>query len=513
MLNQGVKMVKSQDRMFCLWRYLGLYVFPILSVVVLGCGWNTKIVPDEQAGIVAHTVIKELEGPKTMFDKALPGAAANSSRYEAHVDMSVNMKGYLTDNDSNFRKCLDTLTQYCAGRIQVKPFGTVREGGVELGATLSPTELVDPANYDRRDSDLASVIQTFTNQMDVSHLVFTDGVQWNVTNQNYYGDVKCAVDGFMREGGSVALMVFRSSFQGEYTSLTRLRNGEHRLKCVMSMESKEPGRPFVLWAFFKKGDSYSELSRLLEGHGLVPESTIAITGSEIDMRPWDLQRKTAKGIEEGRAVGDPLLRPFCSYSLYDLRPFSLFMVNKKAIDADGYAPLQFELSLVDAITNKIEKAGADAQCEWLKKNVSVDLQCWPVALQKGRYVVTNKITNLNFKNNEKYQFYVPEWPQEKARGKKQVGQQDEPLLPPVKSKSVYLKVNVARPQSEATLFVWVLTLKFGYADDLIPDALTTNDDSAPNSVDRVYCLRPMMGAAMGSACVPARTMILTKWSK
>jgi hypothetical protein len=260
-----------------------------------------------------------------------------------------------------------------------------------------------------------------------------------------------------------------------------------------------PDRPFILWAFLRRGDTVDELLQILSIDKLKPEYVFRMQGNEIKAIPL-----TCTSASKGMPRRIRSLRSTVTYYPSDLQPFTSFDLDRRATDDRGYTPLEFELLPTAENRKMIAAMGAEvsagSQVEWIKNNIEPRLQCWELRRGKDRKWVPREVEDLNYSvsSNREYVFFE-EHP-------------DGPLKPGDPS-HICVRFRIKKPTPKGRYYAWVLTLNLRkrYADDLIPERYSTDDDSTPEHANRILNLRPMMGTVLDGVCVPGRLYFMTDW--
>lgn len=280
-----------------------------------GCG-ERQIIPDHEALRCAHDIFNQLDASKQSLVKDVTSPDAKAYPVTLWVDMSASMYGYLTEPDSRFRQVLKPLTSRLSANLEIKGIGKPRDGS---SVTSKPEirDLLNQANYDRKDSDFGPVIRRFASQPRRIHLMLTDSVEWRKETLEHYGDLARAANEALKPEGEFALLVFRGSYKGAYSSAILAGHpppNAARTWYVVDYDTR--GRPFTIWAFLPPGASIESIKKHLKSHNLE-------AGLKLNLHEGDILPRLAIKIpaQQGQRRGERLLRDAQLVHSPDLKSF------------------------------------------------------------------------------------------------------------------------------------------------------------------------------------------------
>jgi hypothetical protein len=472
------------------------FVGLLFLLVLTGCG-SREIIEDKEVIRCARDIVQQLESSKQSLFKNTTGSSDTEFPATLYVDMSASMYGYSAESDSKFRQVLKAITSRLAKDLELRAIGTPRDG-TSSSSHLEVRDALNQANYDRKDSDFGPVIRSFSEQPERIHLMLTDSVEWHPQTIEHYGDITRSANQFFKKGGRFALLIFRGSYKGAYSSVVladrgRGQSGLPRTHYLVDYETDN--RPFTLWAFLPPKASIDDITKHLKAHGIEP--ALPLDFRETDIIP-ELAHERIR--ESGQRRTQRILRDIQTVHSPDLRSFPKATVIS-SVTQDGYFPLQFDLAC-NAMLLKTVGGKHEALAQWLSENVIAELQCWELVRQPGGSFTNNRIRadSLDFQG-------PPE-----IRG----SAMESEAAAPEAAKKARLIIKVRKPSGDsgkAKVYMWVLTLRLSKdgCGKLIPPEYTTNDDSTPEQRDRILNLAPMIGAVASGNYLLGRSIAVTEW--
>jgi hypothetical protein len=277
-----------------------------------------------------------------------------------------------------------------------------------------------------------------------------------------------------------------------------------------------PVRPFLVMAFLPRGQTLEHfLSKL--GANVQPERTIGLTGGTVSVKLADqvLFTPATDALQNANATPEPprkrdlfwenthqLLRPA------GFQPVEIVRVKQTLLSSAKFYPLELQLTPGAKLIN----AGTFQPTDWSRfyKALSPELECWAVnrktlARQRGDAPAPAKGAE-------------PEPLLTKVKLALDKPSLVEPPGPAADETSARLRIPVRRPVTvsghpAARHFVWIATLRPDptACEMLVPEEMSTEDDSDPNNITRILNLRRLVRAVLDENYIPARQDFFTEW--
>jgi hypothetical protein len=484
----------------------------LLTLMTLLSG-ETRIVPSEaEARAIADAILPQVQGSH----RSLVAEPETNLTMTLHVDMSASMGGYVRP-DTTFLKVIDYLTRqwtprtravgamYPAGKDYIEDQGFFRE----------------PANY-QGAHDMSATIREFAKEPSRMHLLVTDSQPWDSGNNPAYDKIAGAINGFLTQGGRCVLILYRSAYRGFYPSpmFGPQANNQVFYDCT--------NRPFAVWLFAHGGCA---LNRVVTD--LANQSGDLHWAAKIQFGEPDLLLSLADRTLPGEAFGK-MGKEIGSIDFVRtgkevgrVRDYQQIRVRKKALDDQGYVPLQFDVS-------PFSRDLLDKNWEHLRRGLSVSLDCWELPEKPlsdadgGRNGKTKaksstgvpetthligttnvvgskpiKLEKLRHLELEHSLYFVTNTPTTNA-----VGAVTPETVKP------RLVVAVPRPGT-ARRYAWVMTVGSKYNGSLLvlPRGFSTPDDRDANQCDRILKLDEMLNVVAGQTEKWGAVLFLSEYPK
>jgi len=496
-----------------LFLFVAVMVFVGLLVLFALLPASSGVMSEAEARAIAGAILPQVTGSHC----GLVTDSETNLTVTVHVDMSDSMAGYVRP-DTTFLKMIDYLARQWSPRLRAASTHYSGLDGRDYREDVGFFH--NPLNY-HGDHFMADTIQAFAKDPGRIHLLVTDSQPWDSGNNPAYDKVAGAINDFLSQGGRCVLILYRSPYVGQYRSPLFGSGGDEQVPYQCT------NRPFAVWIFAHAGCAlnrvvedlasqtgalrwadkaqFGEPELLLTLAGRTLSTQDAIAGKEIGTTNW---------VKTGKEVGR-------------VRDYQMIQIMKKALDDQGYAPLQFDLAPFTA-----EQAGRN----WarVRSGLSVTLDCWALP---GRIVLdgnnsspasrgadgmsgvsgqTNALAKTNAASTkacpplhlekvlhsapEHVLLFVTNAPATNAAGV---------VTPEIVSARLVVPV-LPRPSS-GRRYAWVLTVnpKFTGSSRVLPDGFSTPDDRNPSQCDRILKLDEMLSIVAGQTDKLGSVLFLT----
>jgi len=464
-------------------------IFPLLLFllsILAGCGENA-VTPEQRTGQVAALVVNELRsGVGGGGD--VSGLVAQSTplgSVEVFVDRSLTMQPYDRSAGSAFHQLVERFDDFIASEVAFYGFGfPYRDQGTQVVARLDPRTIYAPDLYTFANNNYAELFHTFKHDGG-TRIVITDGVQSDPADRARLSAVANELHRWISGGGAFAALIYRNAYSGRYYS---------------DLEGVDPlydcsDRPLVVFVLAPSASAIDDLLARL-GPGFQPAHVVRVGGSDLSLRPVaeTIARKgERRGRRVARDINETIARGF--------QPIpSATVVGSAGGEFDGYVPLQFE-----AILPLKEHPWATLGAEGTRRFVS-QLRPEVYAWTLDERTLTSPGRTAGDSSARRAKPILPV----------EVDSRPAPA-PTLSTKGDTLRarftIPVRRPASELHDYAFLVTLRPTEAGavELVPEALSTDDDRAPDSCGRVFKLRRLLGAIVLRNYIPGRTLLVADW--
>ena len=404
-----------------------------------------------------------------------------------HVDLSASMKGFVNPGSSAFKVFLERLNQQLPG-VQF-----TAEGSTNSQLTAVPSDFPDflkPEFYLRSGTDYAQLFRQFVLKTNFNHIFITDGVLF----QNGHELKPSAVTGPLREllsnGGDFSLLAQRSAFDGEYTSMRRLKDspvGTPSQEMMVTITTN--ARPFLVWIFAQRDQSLPALwARISRGMGGADEWDSLLP----DIRPRHAATLTKYDLAPDGSDGR---RVIASLETLSADQFNAISFGK--IFGQRPVPFNFDIYVPARTVGTNIKSDVEAAVQEARTNLTASLACWSV-------VSTNGPTKA--RNARLVPLRIPPGPplQLKTVSPEQI---DGDLI------KARLILPTARPEQAGQYQAWLLTITslLGPTWRSKWAQVSTDNDTSPVDGGRIYNLSAVLEAIQKDCLVVDRTVFVTYW--
>jgi len=346
--------------------FLAIVAFGALAllgiIVAFGRKPNGGTYSTEQACAIAEAIIAQLPGSHA----GLAPELETNGAMVLHVDVSASMNGYaladLSMADTPFLKVIDYLSNQRGARLHA--LSSAYPPGKDYSKDYSFFR--SQANYSG-SLDMAAAIEQFSGDHGKMHILVTDSQPWDTDNAPAYEKVAGAINDFLAAGGRCALILYRSPYQGFYSS--PLFGAEKNNQVFYNCKN----RPFAVWVFAHRGAALSLLVEDLASKKDIrwvdkiqfgePDLVVALAART---RPEENPGKKT-GKKTGKLVGELLPVP-TGNAVGRVRDYQMIHIKPQAIDDDGYIPLQFDLFATNNLLGR--------DLARLRNQMRVTLDCW-----------------------------------------------------------------------------------------------------------------------------------------
>jgi hypothetical protein len=248
-------------------------------LIVAGCGSKGGKQPWTAGQVVRvlMTNTMSLQGNHSPLLRHDPELSP-SLPWKIHVDMCASMQGFVNPKESDYKHLLERLHQELAG-IQFEGSG---EGGPAGNTPRVPADFLKPEFYGRTGVNYSNLFSQFLSETNFNHAWLTDGVLC----QNGYGVQASLLTEPLRrllsEGGEFMLLALRSPYDGEYTSVRRVKESPADTPPKeLTVTLTNAARPFLLWLFARPNQSLetvlSTISASIDPEQAAPPETNQIS--------------------------------------------------------------------------------------------------------------------------------------------------------------------------------------------------------------------------------------------
>ena len=435
-----------------------------LLVLISGCG---EILSTKEAPLLVDAINEHI---KSVGD-ITPPAKAEVGDLQVYVDRSASMRPYTSTRNGAYANLLRTLDGQLAGQIDFYGFGYPSE---EQGQVVSATRallLEDPSAYVWVNNDYGSLFSNL--EPDQSHLIISDGIQSEPEEGARFGGIVSSIGEWLETGGVFTLIAYRSPYEGTYY---------HEAPTKGAIAYNCSDRPFYGFGFFPSVSAKQEYLAILEANDIAATHQLTIGTSSASVAP----RERAHPVEDQRR-GERLLRSFTDHR--GTHPDVGHVFSGQVVDPKGGAgsPLQFDVS-VDS-TSLPWRALSDADRERVMDALEPTFQHWhldTLSVANDNAVLTEtdapRIFNTGSTPHSTWQAHVD------------------------------ASISYA-PKQRQRRIASVVQVGLGPtgANQLIPDALTTNRDDYEEACSQTLNIQKTMGAVVREHYVLGEALLVTEW--
>lgn len=186
------------------------------------------------------------DGPGDVVD---PGQLAEKPSIDLYIDGSGSMRGFVTPENSRFRRTLTGILQHCASTgFPVRAHTFFKDSGKPLSKAPIPEpvsrSVLDAGLYVHEETPLASLLEEIAKQPpNRISIIVSDMVQSELKSADQVQLVN-AMSTLGSRQVAVSLLAFRSSFQGQVWS--EIRKQDPGREAALSESRPGGGRPFYL---------------------------------------------------------------------------------------------------------------------------------------------------------------------------------------------------------------------------------------------------------------------------
>src|SRR5262249_2002372 len=131
------------------------------------------------------------------------------------------------------------------------------------------TDFLKPEFYLRSGVDYTNLFRLFVLKTNFNHVFVTDSVLFQKGRELKPSSLTLPLHDLLSNGGDFTLLAMRSSYDGEYTSMRRLRDapvGTPPQEMMVTLTTN--ARPFLVWVFAQRNQSLEEfLARITRAPG------------------------------------------------------------------------------------------------------------------------------------------------------------------------------------------------------------------------------------------------------
>ena len=457
---------------------------------------------------IASAVLAQVSGSHA----GMVGASETNSALAVYVDVSSSMAGYalsdLKANNTTFLKVIELLSRRAPGKLYSL------STALGAGKAQAFDWFRDKSHY-TGGLDMAKTIDQFAADPGQIHAFVTDSQPWDAGDKPAYEKVAGAINGFLGTGGRCVMVLYRSQYRGIYSSPLLVSNPTQQPTYVC------PDRPFALWLFAPKGCALSQvLTELGQATDLKIEEKVQFGEPDlnISLAGRAVAEKATPG-KPGPEIGRISAMP-TGHEVGRIKEYSRLQLKSKAIDTQGYVPLQFDITGMNG--EAPEKIMAR-----LNRGLSVRLDSWEVPVnfkpapapglnadpdkaEAGKKAAKaadpkNKLTHLWQKELESTLTLVTNAPSTNSAGL---------VLPG--GVAARLVVPAPRPTDAGKHFAWVLTLrpKDPKAQSVLePGKYSTPDDRDSTACNKILKLDEMLQIVSGETVRWGSVLFLTDYPK
>ena len=454
---------------------------PLLSITT-GCSSQSH---DDLFHEIALALVDSVQGDPSALRQR---QTAEFEEVTAYVDLSESMMGYLKDESSTYRQFVTTLYNRLGNGVEFNGFGRRKGETKQHINTVTASSLLNASSYVRLNNDYSDLFRRL--DANEASLIVTDGVQSHNEDGPLYGGIVDAVDSWLQNGGYFAVLLYRSSFNGDYFNEIPSPDSKKELVCTVK------DRPFTVFVFLPSPDAMSELLALL-GESLQPEHVLAIGDKTMEIEPVETKIRVS---DSGRiSRGSKVIRSLAKKDKLGLSPYHHSTVIGSSANEDGYLPLQFDITL--PIDPKQQLNLTQEEAITILKQLRPSIQTWQLDIPRS--LRNLELSSLNIEDLI-----------ESKDVKEHLDSRSIQILESDSSQvKARLQVHVQKPNEERENFAWILSLYLSPdgADQMVPDDFSTLVDYKASECDKILNLQPLLGAILRKNYVPGRALLFTKW--